>query len=198
MTPPVDRLIQEALAKSGVMWVTSAAGSAPVWYAHVESRAYILTGPGEQFCPDHRGTVEVVTRSKDTRARLASFTAEADVLTEADDDWPEATSTLKSGRLNAPTGDVVARWKEECTILRLTPDLATVVVRGETLPAPEPEPTAEPTLELNAEPRKQEAPSKEATERPSAADGSNASGSHAATDASPEGEDARNASTDNR
>ena len=131
MSIPADRLITEALAKSGVLWLTSPSGSAPVWYAHTSDRAYVVYGPGEQGCPEHRGEIQVVARSKDTRARLASFTAYADVLNPADDDWDEATAALKSGRLNAPATDVVERWRQECTILRLTPDVSTLVVRGQ-------------------------------------------------------------------
>ena len=144
MTAPADRLITEALAKSGVLWLTSAAGSAPVWYAHIEDKAYVVSGPGEQFCPPHRGPVEVVTRSKDTRARLASFTARAEPVHESDDDFEAAVSALASGRLNAPAEDLLARWRSECEILRLTPDLTSVVVRGKLLgdPAP-PSPNAE-------------------------------------------------------
>ena len=79
--PATDRLVTEALAKSGLLWITSTAGSAPVWHVHLAGVAYTVSGPGEQFSPEHLGRVEVVARSKESRARLVSFEADADVIT---------------------------------------------------------------------------------------------------------------------
>lgn len=136
MSAPTDRLVAEALAKSGLLWLTSEAGSAPCWHVVADGVAYVVTGPGEQYSPAHTGRTSVVARAKESRARLVSFEAEASVVTPEDDDWESATSALKAGRLNAPAGDLVARWREEATILRLVPDLITVVLRGEKLPPP--------------------------------------------------------------
>lgn len=137
MTIPADRLVAEALSKSGLLWVSSDAGSSPVWYAHNDGVAYLVSGPGEQFCPPHQGVVNVVARSKDTRARLACFDAVAQTVAPTDDEWEQATSALKAGRLNATDSDMVSRWAVEGTVLKLVPDLATVVVRGELLAAPQ-------------------------------------------------------------
>lgn len=137
MSAPTDRLVAEALAKSGLLWLTSSAGSAPCWHAVVDGVAYVVHGPGEQQIPDHEGRTSVVARAKESRARLVSFDADASRVTPSDADWGPATSALRAGRLNAPSGDVVARWRQECTVLRLVPDLTTVVLRGRLLPAPE-------------------------------------------------------------
>lgn len=136
MSAPTDRLVAEALAKSGLLWLTSEAGSAPCWHVVADGVAYVVTGPGEQYSPLHTGRTSVVARAKESRARLVSFEAEASVVAPEDEDWETATSALKAGRLNAPTGDLVARWREEATVLRLVPDLSTVVLRGEQLPQP--------------------------------------------------------------
>lgn len=136
LMPAADRLVHEALAKSGLLWITSAAGSAPAWHVAVDGVAYTVAGPGEQNIPAHEGRVEVVTRSKETRARLATFEADADVVTPQDADWEAATFALKAGRLNAPAHDVVARWQQECRITRYVPDAATVDLRGERLAPP--------------------------------------------------------------
>lgn len=137
MSAPTDRLVAEALAKSGLLWLTSEAGSAPCWHAVVEGVAYVVHGPGEQDIPPHSGRTSVVARAKESRSRLVSFDAGASRVDPSDDDWEAATAALKAGRLNAPAGDLVARWREECTVLRLVPDLSTVVLRGRLLPAPE-------------------------------------------------------------
>lgn len=136
MSAPTDRLVAEALAKSGLLWLTSAAGSAPCWHVVVDGVAYVVTGPGEQYSPVHVRRTSVVARAKESRARLVAFDAEASVVSPEDDDWEAATGALKVGRLNAPGGDIVARWREEATVLRLVPDLTTVVLRGQKLPPP--------------------------------------------------------------
>lgn len=136
MSAPTERLVAEALAKSGLLWLTSEAGSAPCWHACVDGVAYVVTGPGEQFCPLHCGRTSAVARAKESRARLIAFEADVRALEPDDEEWATAAEALKAGRLNAPAGDLVARWREEATVLRVTPDLATVVLRGELLPAP--------------------------------------------------------------
>lgn len=155
MSIPADRLVAEALSKSGLLWLTSPAGSSPVWHAAVDRVAYVVTGPGEQPCPPHidvTDVVDVVARAKESRARLADFRASLSVLTPQDEDWERATFALRAGRLNAPAGDLVGRWRSDNTILRLVPDLATVVVRGRSLDAPttpdapSPEPATKPTV----------------------------------------------------
>ena len=130
MSAPTDRLVAEALAKSGLLWLTSAAGSAPCWHVVVDGVAYVVTGPGEQYSPVHVGRTSVVARID------ALYFEKPYFVSPEDDDWEAATGALKVGRLNAPGGDIVARWREEATVLRLVPDLTTVVLRGQKLPPP--------------------------------------------------------------
>lgn len=144
MSVPTDRLVAEALAKSGLLWLSSPAGSSPVWHAHVGGIAYVVTGEGEQETPIHSGPVHVITRSKESRARLISFEAEATRLLPEDEDWEAATFALVAGRLNAPTDDLVERWRESGYIMRISPDVHSVVMRGELLDGP-PSETPEPT-----------------------------------------------------
>lgn len=142
MSIPTDRLVAEALAKSGLLWIRSIAGEAPVWFASVDGIAYVVSGEGEQASPDHDGVCEVIARSKESRARLISFDAVADRMSPEDDDWAAATSALKAGRLNAPAGDLVERWARSGCVTRIRPDLRTVVLRGQLLSGPDqPQPT---------------------------------------------------------
>lgn len=137
MSIPTDRLVAEALAKSGLLWIRSLAGDAPAWHVAVDGVAYVVGGPGEQELPEHDGICEVVARSKESRARLISFDALAEPMSPEDEDWDRAVAALKAGRLNAPDEDLEARWRESGYVLRIRPDLARVVLRGQVLPAPE-------------------------------------------------------------
>lgn len=180
--PATDRLVTEALAKSGLLWITSPAGSAPVWHVPLAGVAYTVSGPGEQFSPEHLGRVEVVARSKESRARLVSFEADADVITPEDEVWEAATFALKAGRLNAPAHDIVARWAQECRVTGFTPDLATVVLRGERLDAP-----AQEKAETSATAEEEETTSRSAPAAARAASGSRATpAKNAAAGASPD------------
>jgi hypothetical protein len=35
--------------------------------------------------------------------------------------WEDATTALKASRLNAPAGDIIARWADEAIVYALTP-----------------------------------------------------------------------------
>lgn len=131
-----ERLVSEALAKSGLLWVSSPAGSAPVWHVAEGTHAYVVSGPDEQFSPEHDGRAHVVTRSKESRARLLSFDADVTALDPAGEEWASAAASLAGSRLNAPAGDTVARWREHNRIVRITANLTAVTLRGELLPAP--------------------------------------------------------------
>lgn len=124
-----EALADEAMKKSGLIWVEPAADlpAQAVWHVWVEGRAYVLTGPGEQPDP---GLVpgqpaRVIVRSKDNAHRLVSFAAEVATVSETEDDWGPATAALAAGRLNLRDAEgAPARWSTDAatTIYRLTPD----------------------------------------------------------------------------
>lgn len=125
----VDRLVGEALSKSGVLWVRVPGGEAHavwhVWHDDEGARgtgpaAYVVSGPGEQTLPWLPDEVELVLRSKDTGGRLLVLHATARELEPGSADWEAAAALLRPERLNA-TGDVVERWRQGCTIHVLTP-----------------------------------------------------------------------------
>lgn len=124
--PAARALVDEATRKAGLVWLDYEAGDLPrpAWHVWVGGAAYVVTGAGEQHLPGlaDATAVTVVVPSKDTRARVVAWRAEASTLTPGDDDWELAVVALSAGRLNA--GDsttLVQRWTAGATIVRLRP-----------------------------------------------------------------------------
>jgi hypothetical protein len=131
--PPVEladddrALVDEAMKKSGLIWVTTPAmpSGRAFWHAWLAPTAYLLTGPGEQPDPDwpEGSPVSVLVRSKDNAHRLVSWDAIITRVDPADDDWDAATAALVAGRLNLRESQTApARWAEGgALVYRLQP-----------------------------------------------------------------------------
>lgn len=128
-TVNITRLTQEALSRSGLLWVHIPGGGTHavwhVWHDDGDERgsgpaAYVVSGPGEQSLPWLPDEVELVLRSKDTGGRLLTVHATAREVRPEDDGWDAAVEVLRPERLNA-VGDVATRWAQSCTIHVLTP-----------------------------------------------------------------------------
>jgi hypothetical protein len=127
--PVADRtLIDEALKKSGVIWLHTRAApdGQGFWHVWLDDTIYLLTGGPEQ--PDGAlsvgDVVTVVVRSKETTARLISFGAGVSDLLPQDADWSAAAAALAAGRLNLhDSPGAPDRWAEDPAIrlIRLTP-----------------------------------------------------------------------------
>lgn len=127
--PTDDRaLVDEALKKSGLIWIRSTASpqGQPFWHVWLNDRIYLLTGGTEQ--PDGGLTsgdeVTVVVPSKDTHARLLTIGGTVSQLSPADPDWADATTALAGARLNLhDVPGAPERWANaaETTVLRVTP-----------------------------------------------------------------------------
>lgn len=149
-------LIDEAMKKSALVWLrwSDPLRTQAFWHAWLGGHAYLLTGPGEQPDPglQEGQHVEVVVRSKDNAQRLVVFSAHARRLGPHDGDWPAATSSLASTRLNLTDAvEAPERWANDdmTVIYRLSPD-GHVLQRpgsypdesGRTIPVPTPATTA--------------------------------------------------------
>ncbi|GGL31230.1 hypothetical protein H9L10_09530 [Phycicoccus endophyticus] len=132
--PAVDlaRLVAEAAAKSGMLWVRTPDGrSTPVWHAWRPGggedgdgpAVYVVSGPGEQHLPWLPAEVELVLRSKDSGGRLLTVPATAEALEPGSPAWETAAEALVPERLNAQGSatEVTARWRAANTVHRLTP-----------------------------------------------------------------------------
>ncbi|MFE0463823.1 hypothetical protein ACFW1A_31670 [Kitasatospora sp. NPDC058965] len=123
----LDRaLLEEAVKKSGLLWVRAADGASaqPLWHAWYDGAVVLVGDGGEQPLHGLRGdgTAVVTVRSKDKWGRLVAFVAEVSVLEPGSEAWTGAVEELKAKRLNAPDTDTITeRWAAECRVLRLLP-----------------------------------------------------------------------------
>ncbi|MEO7060783.1 MAG: hypothetical protein ABI083_13775 [Lapillicoccus sp.] len=116
-------LVTEAMSKSGILWVEVPGDRAwPAWFAWTDGTAYVVNGPGEQHLPWLPAEVVLLLRSKDTGGRLLRVWASARVLEPDTPAWTTAVEALRTTRLNA-TADVEERWRTQCAVTALTPDL---------------------------------------------------------------------------
>jgi hypothetical protein len=114
-------LVAAAASKSGLLWVDVPGDRAwPIWHVWGDETVYAVSGPGEQALPWLPDEVRLILRSKDTGGRLLTVRATVREIRPGDEEWERATEALKASRLNA-TGDVVARWAQECTVRALRP-----------------------------------------------------------------------------
>ncbi|AWT45327.1 MULTISPECIES: hypothetical protein [Streptomyces] len=146
-------LVEEAVKKSGLIWVRGAGAPAAraLWHVWHEGAACLVgDGPGEQPLPHlaDGGSAEVTVRSKDKGGRLVTFTATVTELAPESEQWQAAVAELKGKRLNAPDGEAMpARWARECRVLRLEPAGAPLPLPDGSLaeaPLPSPATTREP------------------------------------------------------
>lgn len=118
----LSALLSEAGKKSGMLWIDIPGDRAwPAWHVWLDDTAYVVTGPGEQSLPVLPADLALTFRSKSTGGRLVTVPARARVVKPDDERWEDATTALKGSRLNAPEGDIIARWTHEATVYALTP-----------------------------------------------------------------------------
>jgi hypothetical protein len=122
MTP--SDLVADLAKKSGLVWVSYARHSRPIWHEWVDGAVCLVTGGTEQPLPgiaDHQ-TVTLLLRSKASRALVATAEARVEVITPESEHWEPVTTALKAGRLNlADSDDAIERWARESTVVRLVP-----------------------------------------------------------------------------
>lgn len=128
--PLARALVPEATRKAGLVWLdyAGAEGARPAWHVWHEGAAYVVTGPGEQHLPGLpelagvAARVAVTVPSKESRARVVTWHAEASPLRPGDPDWQPVVTALAAGRLNAPDSPtLIERWRGTATIVRLRP-----------------------------------------------------------------------------
>ncbi len=128
----VTRLLDAAMADSGVLWIDTGRRTYAVWFAWAngasatggEPTAYVVNGPGEQHLPWLPPEVTLVLRNRKTGARLVRVRAARTVLDEADPEWALAVAALLGRRRGPPDGgaeQTQQRWRESCTVTALRP-----------------------------------------------------------------------------
>src|SRR5579875_3648609 len=127
-TQTLAGVVDEALKRSGVVWVR-AAGSGhparPLWHVWSDGTVYLLTGGIEQPAPEGLaagGQAELVVRSKDKGSRLVSVVADVSVVEPSSPAWEPVVSALQAKRLNSPDGDrAPKRWAASGVVFALRP-----------------------------------------------------------------------------
>jgi hypothetical protein len=128
LDPHERALIDEAMKKSGIVWVhSSTAHSAQAaWYVWLDGAAYVLTGVGEQ--PDPRlgdaSAARVSARSKETRSLLVEWVGAPSRVLPTDADWEQIATALAKARLNLPDPATAPdRWAADpaIAIYRIAP-----------------------------------------------------------------------------
>ncbi|MBW3601870.1 MAG: hypothetical protein KY434_04115 [Actinobacteria bacterium] len=124
-----EETFKKALAKGAVLWVTlpgpdGAERSQGVWFVESDGKVYVLTGPGEQRVAglEHAERVQLTARSKDARSKVAAVPARVRTVSPDDPLFDTVGRAGLGRRLNLPDGDgALQRWKEQCTLVELTP-----------------------------------------------------------------------------
>ena len=129
-----DALIDEACRKSAMAWLRPAGQSRAVaaWHIWHDGAVYVVSGGREQALPPMPDgePVLVTVRSKDTGARLVTWTGTARTVDPGSPEWDAAVPELHAKRLNPTDGEQQpARWARESTVTRIEPT-------GELLEAP--------------------------------------------------------------
>lgn len=124
---PTDAAVQEAFKKSDIIWIHPNTSNRPIpcWFVLKDGKAYVLSGERQQIVPgaERVRNARVTARWKMRDASLAEFDAAVRVITARDPEFDEI-GELMVGKRQSVTGSVeenVARWKQECVILELTP-----------------------------------------------------------------------------
>ncbi|SCL44786.1 hypothetical protein GA0070604_0603 [Micromonospora eburnea] len=131
-------LVDEAVKKAAVAWVSVAGGPAyALWCLPLDGALLLVSGPGEQSAPGlaDADAAEVTLRG-DHGGRIVTWPARVTRLHPGTEEWDAAAPLVAAKRLNAPgpVADLAHRWAAEgCALNRLTP--AGTPVAGGDLPA---------------------------------------------------------------
>ncbi|WP_435586457.1 hypothetical protein [Micromonospora aurantiaca (nom. illeg.)] len=134
VTPP---LVDEAVKKAAVCWVSTAGGPAyALWCLPVEGTLLVVTGPGEQTAPGlaDSDTADVTLRG-DHGGRIVTCPARVTRLRPGTEEWDTVAPLVAAKRLNASGSatELVERWAAQgCALNRLAP--AGTAVTGAELP----------------------------------------------------------------
>lgn len=133
-----EETFRKAVGKGEIIWITVPAAKGvrgakphtqPVWFLAQGGKLFVLTGPGEQDVQGlvQAAEVEITARSKDLRSRVSRVAAAVRVVPKDDPEWDKLANAATPKRLNLPDKTfeaAIARWRETCEIVELTPRFA--------------------------------------------------------------------------
>lgn len=141
MTDEVDGsttpLVDEAMKKAAVAWVSIAGGPAlALWCVPLDGALYVVSGPGEQTAPGLAdATTAQVTLRGDHGGRIVTWPARVSRVEPGGEEWTATAPLVAAKRLNASgsSAELVQRWAAGCALNRLAP--GGVPLAGASLPA---------------------------------------------------------------
>ncbi|MFY1634362.1 hypothetical protein ACN27F_13965 [Solwaraspora sp. WMMB335] len=136
-TTPEQPLIDEAVRKAAVAWISVAGAAArAVWCLPADGALYVVTGPHEQPADGlEPGVPATVTLRGDHGGQIVTWPAAVSRVEPDSAEWESVAPQVAGKRLNTPDSlpDLVRRWATECRLFRLAP-VGTVLAAGPTLP----------------------------------------------------------------
>lgn len=119
---------ETSLKKGSIVWINipqrdGSVATRPAWYVQQGRRLFLVKGGIEQELPnlEHNDRVEVVVKSKDVRATIATLAADVRVVPNDSDEFESIATQGLGTRLNLKDGEgALQRWKDECTMVELT------------------------------------------------------------------------------
>jgi hypothetical protein len=117
-------LIAEVCTKAGLVWVKPSADDRfhPAWHVWHDDALHVVSGIGEQLLPIMIGPVDVLVPSKETGARVLTFSAWGAAVEPQSAAWEAVAGVLRAARLNATEPDEQrARWAGGTVITRIEP-----------------------------------------------------------------------------
>ena len=123
---PEAALVAEACRKSAMCWLQPVGEARPrlAWHGWHDGALYVVSGGLEQDLPAMADgvAVTVTVRSKDTGARLVTWSGTAHPVAPGTPEWEAVVPDLHALRLNPPDGEQQpARWARESTLTRIEP-----------------------------------------------------------------------------
>lgn len=132
----MNALVEEAMKKASVAWLTVDDARYPVWCLWVDDSLYVVSGPGEQPAPGLAGaSAAQVTARGDHGGRIVTWPATVSQVPASGEEWERIAPQLAGKRLNSPGGATatVERWTADCVVSRLVP-AGDPIEAGESLP----------------------------------------------------------------
>jgi hypothetical protein len=122
----VSALVDEAVKKAAIAWVTVGDGPAlGLWCMPYENGLVVVSGPGEQAAPGlAEATTATVRLRGDNGGLIVIAEAAVSRVAPGSEEWATIAPLLAGKRLNASgtAEELVERWASTgCAVVRLTP-----------------------------------------------------------------------------
>lgn len=127
----VGEAIETALKKGSILWLSipqrdGTVAHRPAWYVQQGRSVFVVKGGDEQELPalEANDVVDMTIKSKDIKTSIAQVQADIRVVPNDSEEFERIATMGLGTRLNLRDGDgALARWKDTCVLVELTPRL---------------------------------------------------------------------------